>query len=72
MIRALKYTFLLLLIFLNGATYGQNRAGWLENTMFQSGKINVVIAVVAVLLIILFIYLFSIDRKLKKIEEENN
>ncbi len=72
MIRALKYNFLILLIFWSGAIYGQSGADWLENTMFQSGKINVVVAVVAILLIILFIYLFSIDRKLKKIEEENN
>jgi len=72
MIKALKYTFFLTLLFSSGVLYGQSGTDWLENTMFQSGKINVVVAVVAILIIILFVYLFYIDRKLKKIEEENN
>jgi CcmD family protein len=71
MIKALRYTFFLIL-FSSQVVYGQSGTDWLENTMFQSGKINVVVAVVAILIIILFVYLFSIDRKLKKIEEENN
>lgn len=56
------------LIFINAQA--QSGSDWLENTMFQSGKINVVVAVVAILFIILFVYLFRIDRKLKKIEEK--
>lgn len=72
MIEKLKYSILLLLFFWSSLVYGQRGTEWLENTMFQSGKINVVVAVVAILLIILFVYLFNIDRKLKKIEEENN
>jgi len=72
MTNSLKYTALFAFIFSVNNAFSQSGTDWLENTMFQSGKINVVIAVVAVILIILFIYLFSIDRKLKKIEEENN
>jgi CcmD family protein len=36
----------------------------------QSGKIYVVVAVITVVVIGLFIYLFTIDRKIKKLEEE--
>lgn len=35
------------------------------------GKIYVVVAVALILLITIFFYLFRIDRKLKKLEEEN-
>ncbi len=34
------------------------------------GKIFVVVAVLAVILVGIFIYLFSIDRKVRKMEEE--
>ena len=47
----------------------QASTDWLTNTMFSSGKINVVVAVVAAVFILLVIYLFSIDRKLTKIEK---
>lgn len=46
----------------------QTNEDWLTNTMFTSGKINVVIAVITVVFILLVIYLISIDRKLKRIE----
>jgi CcmD family protein len=49
----------------------QSGSDWLENTMFASGKINVVVAVVAVVFVIIVVYLISIDRKLKKLEEQN-
>lgn len=45
---------------------------WFEETMYSSGKIYVVTAVFAVVLLGIFIYLIMIDRKLKKLEEENN
>lgn len=49
----------------------QNSGDWLENTMYSSGKINVVIAVIAVVFVLLVIYLISIDRKLKKLEDRD-
>jgi len=70
MLKKLEYSILLAFLFCSGRAFSQSGTDWLENTMFQSGKINVVVAVVGVLIIILFIYLFSLDRKLKKIEEE--
>jgi len=47
----------------------QASTDWLTNTMFSSGKINVVVAVVAAVFILLVIYLFSIDRRLSKMEK---
>jgi len=44
----------------------------LDETVMNSGKIYVVIAVLTVILIGIFIYLFSIDRKLSKLEKKAN
>ncbi|MCK9218567.1 MAG: CcmD family protein [Bacteroidales bacterium] len=38
--------------------------------MEQSGKLFVVVAVLAVILVGVFVYLFFIDRKVRKIEKE--
>ena len=42
----------------------------MADAMRSSGKIYVVVAVIAIIFIGLAIYLFSIDRRLKKIEKE--
>ena len=52
-------------------TFAQSGTDWLENTMFASGKINVVVAVVATVFVLIIVYLISIDRKLKKLEERD-
>ena len=41
----------------------------MEDFMYSSGKINVVIAVVLIILLLLFIYLFRLDKKVKKLED---
>ncbi|MGY6562979.1 MAG: CcmD family protein [Luteibaculaceae bacterium] len=41
-----------------------------EDTMQATGKINVVIGVVFIILIGIFVYLFTIERKLNKVEQE--
>ena len=41
-----------------------------NNSLYQNGKIYVVVIVIAIILTGLFIYLFSIDRKLNKIEDK--
>ncbi len=43
--------------------------GWLEETMFASGKINTVVMVVSVVLIGLAIWMFNMDRKIGKLEK---
>jgi CcmD family protein len=71
MINKHKYHFLVLLsaMWIGMSGYAQTGDSWLENTMFASGKINVVVAVVAAVFVLITIYMISIDRKLKKIEE---
>lgn len=44
---------------------------WLNETMYSSGKINVVVGVVAVVLAGIFLYLIWLDRRLRRLEEEN-
>ncbi len=52
-------------------TFAQQPApAWLEETMYQSGKINTVIAVVSVLLVGLAAWLFSMDRRIERMEQE--
>lgn len=41
---------------------------WLEETMFASGKINTVVAVVSVVLLGLCGWMFAMDVKLRKLE----
>ena len=38
--------------------------------MLENGKILVVVAVLAVILVGIFVYLFSIDRKVSRLEKE--
>ncbi len=43
----------------------------MADTWRSNGKINVVIAVLAVIFLGLFIYLIGIDRKLRRLEDKN-
>ncbi|MFT6996277.1 MAG: CcmD family protein [Cryomorphaceae bacterium] len=65
----------LFLVLLSGlfstSALAQTGTDWLENTMFSSGKINVVVAVVSIVFVFIVIYLISIDRKLKKLEQSD-
>lgn len=63
----------LFLVLLSGlfssAAVAQSGTDWLENTMYSSGKINVVVAVVSIVFVLVVIYLVSIDRKVSKLEK---
>jgi CcmD family protein len=65
---------LLILMFLtlsSLAVFAQGDTGTqMADAMRSSGKIYVVIATIAIIFVGLAIYLFSIDRRLKKIEKE--
>jgi len=66
-----KLTFLLLTLLSFTAVFAQaNQPIEMADEMRSSGKIYVVVAIIAVIFIGLAIYLFSIDRRLKKIERE--
>jgi CcmD family protein len=65
--------FLTLILFLVSflTTYAQQQPGVeMADALRSSGKIYVVIAVITIIFIGLAIYLFSIDRRLRKIEKE--
>ncbi len=44
----------------------------MEEVLFSSGKIGVVIAVLVIIFLGLTVYLFMLDRKLNKLEREVN
>ena len=51
--------------------FAQNSDVEMADTLRSDGKIYVVVACIVIILIGLLAYLFSIDRRLKKIEKEN-
>ncbi|MDB5011382.1 MAG: hypothetical protein JWQ06_2171 [Mucilaginibacter sp.] len=66
-----KLPFLLLLLLSFTSVFAQaDQSVEMDNVMRSSGKIYVVIATIAIVFIGLAIYLFSIDKRLRKIEKE--
>ena len=66
-----KLTFLLLLLLSYTGVFAQsNLSVTMDDTLQSSGKIYVVVAIIAIIFVGLALYLFSIDRRLKKIENE--
>jgi len=67
-----KLLVLIILILSCTTVFAQNNAQpEMADMMRSSGKIYVVIATIGIIFIGLAIYLFSIDRRLKKIEKGN-
>jgi CcmD family protein len=67
-----KLTFLLLLLLSCTAVFAQSAQPVdMADGMRSSGKIYVVIAIICIIFAGLAIYLFTIDRRLKKIEKGN-
>ena len=68
----MKKLLTLLCLTLSGlAVFAQGDNGAeMADAMRGSGKIYVVIATIAIIFIFLAVYLFAIDRRLKKIEKE--
>ncbi len=67
--KKIKSLLLLTLSFLS-ASAQSNQPIDMADALRSSGKIYVVVATIAVIFVVLAIYLFSIDRRLKKIEKE--
>jgi len=66
-----KLTFLLLLLLSATSVFAQeNGAVAMDDALQSNGKIYVVVSIIGIIFIGLAIYLFSIDRRLKKIENE--
>jgi len=67
-----KLLILVCLALINAAAFAQQPNNVdMADTMRSSGKIYVVIATISIIFVGLAIYLFSIDRRLKKIEKGN-
>ncbi len=67
------YRLLLVVVCLlfSAITFAQAKQVEMADTMRSNGKIYTVVAVCLTILIGLFIYVFAIDRKLRKLEKEN-
>ena len=69
-----KFITLVIFTFLTVLTYAQNGTKdepvQMADFMRSSGKIYVVVAVVVTILIGLFVYLISLDRKISKLEKD--
>jgi hypothetical protein len=66
-----KFTFLNLLLFfvINGFSQSGASGGDGTDFMTANGKIHVVMAVVVVIVLGLFLYLISLDKKISKLEK---
>ena len=65
-------TIALFCVFLLAATaHAQNAApNWLEESLHGNGKINTVLVVVTIILLGMGIWMFAMDRSLKRMEEQ--
>ena len=66
-----RFSFLVLALLLNTIVFAQDKPVEMANTMRSNGKIYVVVAVCVTILIGLFIYVFIVDRKVSRMEENN-
>lgn len=64
-------TLTLVLLLFAGAANAAEAVSPLEGTFFQSAKFYVVIAVMVIILLGIFIYLFRLDRKISSLERQS-
>jgi len=67
-----KILFSLILMFATVQLFAQDNGVEMADTLRSNGKIYVVVACIVIILVGLLAYLFSIDKRLKKIEKENS
>ncbi|MBK9177026.1 MAG: CcmD family protein [Flavobacteriales bacterium] len=60
---------LLVVLTAPSAAFAQGEPDWLVDTLYGSGKINTVVAVVSVILLGLALWLFRLDRRIARIEQ---
>ncbi len=65
------YFFLILPILLSGSNVFAQTSAETDSVMRSNGKIYVVMAICIVILLGLFLYVISIDKKITKMEKEN-
>jgi CcmD family protein len=59
-----------LLLFLPASVFAQDKKEVMADTMRSNGRIYVVVAVLTTILIGLLLYVFRLDRKIRKLEKE--
>ena len=69
MTKLFKYLSALLLMLNSFISVAQNNDVQMADTFYQEGKIYVVITILAIVLVGIAVYLFTIERKLKKLED---
>ncbi len=66
-----NFSLLTLLLLTTLSAHAQDAApGWLESTLYGNGKINVVILVVAIIISGIGLWMFSMDRRLRRMEKD--
>lgn len=66
-----KITTTLLMLLLTIQLFAQNQTSTVTDSLYASGKIYVVVICVSVILLGLLLFLFFIDKRLKKIENKS-
>lgn len=66
----LTYLYIILFTFLSNIAVSQSTESNLEQTFHESGKINVVVAVLSVIFIGIIFFLIKTNLKISKIEKE--
>ena len=51
-------------------TFGADAPSWISDTLYASGKMNTVIAVIMVLMASLLVWMFMLDRRIKRLEDK--
>ncbi|MFC1226267.1 CcmD family protein [Pedobacter sp. BG31] len=67
-----KIFFSLILMMATMQLFAQDNGVEMADSLRSNGKIYVVVVCIVIILVGLLAYLFSIDRRLKKIEKENH
>ena len=66
-----KITATLLMLFAAGQLFAQNQTSTITDSFYASGKIYVVVVCAGLILLGLILFMFSIDRRLKKVEKKS-
>ena len=52
------------------SAFAADAPSWLADTLYGSGKMNTVIAVVMILITALLVWMFIMDRRIKRLEDK--
>ncbi len=67
-----KITTTLLMLLFTAQLFAQNETSAVTDSLYASGKIYVVVVCAAIILLGLILFLFAVDRRLKKIEKKSS